>query len=170
MWTVLHGMILGSVFLLAFAGAVADLYAMNSQWLTPAGANQGVKRLKIGLWSMSIISWVTVISGTWMVYIWYRAVPPDAGADLTQFPRYFLLSKETTKGWHEFGMEWKEHVAWIVPLFMTSIAYVVHYYGTELRANPKIRQALFWLLIISFGAAAAAGIFGAFINKMAATR
>ncbi len=75
MWTVLHGMILGSVFLLAYAGAVADLYALKAQWLTVAGASKSVKRLKIGLWTMSAISWVTVITGTWMVYIWYRAVP-----------------------------------------------------------------------------------------------
>ncbi len=67
-------------------------------------------------------------------------------------------------------MEWKEHVAWIVPLFMTSIAYVIHYYDSELSLNPKIRRALFWMLIITFGAAAVAGLFGAFINKMAATR
>lgn len=169
LWTVMHGMVFGAVFMLAFAGALVELYYLEPRWLTAAGANSGLFRLKLGLWGMAGISWVTVISGTWLIYIWYRAVPP-AGADLMDYPRYFLLSKPTTKGWHEFGMEWKEHVSWIAPMLMTSVAYTAHYYSASLTSVPKIRKSLFWLIIIAFCAAAIAGIFGAFINKIAATR
>lgn len=169
LWTVFHGMGFGAVFLLAFAGALVELYYLEPKWLTLAGASKGLFRLKLGLWVMTIISWITVISGTWLIYIWYRATPPS-GATLSEYPRYFLLSKPTTKGWHEFGMEWKEHVSWLAPMLMTSVAYTAHYYSEELTSVPKIRKALFWIIIIAFSTAAIAGIFGAFINKIAATR
>jgi hypothetical protein len=168
-WTVLHGMGFGAVYLLAFAGALAGLYSFRPALVTPAGDVERAHRLKIGMWVMAAVAWFTVISGTWLVYIWYRA-KPVAGSDLSNFPRYYLLSKPTTKGWHEFGMEWKEHVAWIVPMVATTVAFVVHYYGKRLWELTTIRRAMMWMLVVSFGAAAVAGVFGAFINKIAATR
>jgi hypothetical protein len=169
LWTVLHGMLFGAVFLLAFAGAVAGLYSYSPQWTRTEGLIERARRLKIGLWTMSAVSWITVISGTWLVYIWYRAKPLP-GADLTAFPRYFLLSKPETQAWHTFGMEWKEHVAWIVPFVTTSVAYTVHVYSERLANNRSLRVALIALLAISFFSAAVPGVFGAFINKIAATR
>jgi hypothetical protein len=168
-WTVLHGMGFGAIFLLAFGGGLAGLYSLRPGLVTPAGVLERVRRLKIGMWVMAAIAWATVISGTWIVYIWYRAKPP-AGADLSHFPRYYLLSKPQTAEWHEFGMEWKEHVAWIVPMVATTVAFLVQYYGRRLVEMQTIRKALMWLLALSFGAAAVAGVFGAFINKVAATR
>lgn len=168
-WTVLHGMIFGAIYLLAFGGALAGFYSLKPELITQIGVTERIHRMKIGLWTMSIIAWITVISGTWIVYIWYRAVPPD-GADLVNFPRYFLLSKPSTRGWHTFGMEWKEHVAWIVPMLTTSIAFTVHHYGMKLANHQRLVKALFWLLLISFFGGGVAGVLGAFINKIAATR
>ena len=34
---------------------------------------------------------------------------------LDAYPRYWLLASEDTAEYHHFGMEWKEHVAWITP-------------------------------------------------------
>ncbi len=168
-WTVLHGMVLGAVFLLAFGGAVTNLYDLNGRWLTPAGAISNGKRLRIGLWTMAVIAWATVITGTWVVYIWYRAKAPP-GADLIGYPKSFLISKPSTSGWHDFGMEWKEHVSWITPMIITSLAFCAQYYGQELKRLPRMRQTMLLLLVLAFAGAASAGIFGAFINKVAATR
>jgi hypothetical protein len=112
-----------------------------------------------------------VITGTYIVYPWYRAAPPkDATGDaLKAFPRYFLLASEKTAEWHTFGMEWKEHVAWIAPILATSVAIVVFYYGRQLVKEPAIRRALMVLFTLAFAAAAIAGVFGAFINKVAPT-
>jgi hypothetical protein len=169
LWTVLHGMGFGAVYLLAFAGGLAGIYSFRPELITPLGDVERARRLKIGMWIMAAVAWFTVISGTWVVYIWYRAKPVP-GVDLANFPRYYLLSKHSTAEWHEFGMEWKEHVAWIVPMVATTIAFVVQYYGKRLWELATIRKALMWLMFISFGAAAVAGVFGAFINKVAATR
>jgi hypothetical protein len=168
-WTVLHGMGFGAVYLLAFAGGLAGLYSLRPQLVTAPGIAERIRRLQIGSVVMAVVAWLTVVSGTWIIYIWYRAKPPE-GADLTEYPRYYLLSKHSTAGWHEFGMEWKEHVAWIVPFVATAVAYIVCAYGGQLALMPRVRRATIWLLAIGFGAAAIAATYGAFINKIAATR
>jgi hypothetical protein len=172
LWTVLHGMVFGAIFLLAFGGAIAGLWSLRPQLVTPEGVEERMRRLKIGMWAMVIVAWVTVISGTWIVYPWYRAKPP-AGLDPSQlyhYPKALLTAHPGTKEWHNFGMEWKEHVAWLVPIIITSIATIVTSYGRRLIELQPLRRALMWILGLAFGAAAVAGVFGAFINKAAATR
>lgn len=169
LWTVLHGLIFGSLFLAAFAGGLAGLYSLRPELVTIEGIRERIRRLTAGTWVMALVSWITVISGTYVVYPWYRASPPP-GADLTSYPRSFLLSQPTTAAWHTFGMEWKEHVAWFAPILATAVAYVVAYYGPQLAREPRIRRTVMWLFVAAFGAAAVAGVFGAFLNKIAPIR
>jgi hypothetical protein len=89
---------------------------------------------------------------------------------MVQFPRNFLLSSPDTVLWHTFGMEWKEHVAWLTPIIATSVAFIVTRYGGRRGQMPKVRNALITMFTMAFMAAAAAGLFGAFINKIAPTR
>jgi hypothetical protein len=172
-WTVVHGMTLGALFLLAFAGGLAGLYSMRPEWVTVAGLRERVHRLAIGTGVMALVAWATVISGTYLVYPWYRApAPPGAPREVleAQYPRNFLLSSPETALWHTFGMEWKEHVAWLAPILATAVAYVVMRYGVRLAALPQVRNALMTMFTLAFLAAAAAGMFGAFINKVAPTQ
>ena len=165
-WAVIHGMMLGSLFLLAYAGGLAELINLGSEWATEAGIAKRVRRVILGTWVMAVVAWLTVFSGTWIVYPWYRAKPPT-GADLTAFPRSLLLSKPTTAEWHKFGMEWKEHVAWLAPILATAVAYMVTRYGIRLAKDNQVRRAVIVLFSVAFFCAAAAGLFGAFINKAA---
>jgi hypothetical protein len=64
-------------------------------------------------------------------------------------------------------MEWKEHVAWLAPILMTAVAYLVTEYGPELAERPELRRAVTAAFILAFFAAGVAGLFGAFINKVA---
>ncbi len=169
-WTVLHGMVFGAVFLLAFSGGLAGLYSYRPGWLTPEGVRERVHRLLAGTWIMALIAWATVITGTYIVYPWYRAKPPEGSVDLSAYPRALLLSKETTRLWHTFGMEWKEHVGWFAPILATAVAYVVSYYGTQLAEEDRLRRTLLWLFAVAFAAAGVAGLFGAFLNKVAPIR
>ena len=165
-WTVVHGMVIGSLFLLSFAGGLAGLWSLRPEWVTIAGMHERIHRLIAGTWIMAIIAWITVFIGTYIVYPWYRAMPP-AGGDLVDYPRSYLLADASKSAWHTFGMEWKEHVAWIAPILATAVAYVVVRYGSRLAEESRIRQALMVLFTIAFLAAAVAGLFGAFINKVA---
>ncbi|MEX0805928.1 MAG: hypothetical protein WD688_21815 [Candidatus Binatia bacterium] len=117
-WTVLHGMVFGALFLLAFAGGFAGLWSLKPELTTTAGIRERMKRLLIGMWTMAIIAWLTVFSGTYVVYPWYRARDPGS-------PRSLLLANPDTKLWHTFGMEWKEHVGWFAPILATAAAFIV---------------------------------------------
>jgi len=163
LWTVIHGLTLGTLFLLAFAGGFAGFYSLRPEWVTIAGIRERLRRLLAGSWIMALVAWLTVITGTWIVYPWYRAADPGS-------PRSKLLASPTTSGWHTFGMEWKEHVAWIAPILATAVAYAVSYYREELAHRQDVRRAALVLFTIAFLTAGVAGIFGAFINKVAPIR
>jgi hypothetical protein len=188
--TIIHGMGLGALFLLAFAGGLAGLYSLRPEWVTVTGIRERVRRLNIGTWVMAIVAWLTVISGTWFVYVWYRATPPAdiwpegvknaqglqtyTGPELQatleklqEYPRNLLLARPETAEWHTFGMEWKEHVAWLAPIVATAVAFIVWRYGSRLAEYPNIRRALIVLFVLAFTFAAIAGAFGAFITKAA---
>jgi hypothetical protein len=78
-----------------------------------------------------------------------------------------LLKSSNLAGWHNFGMEWKEHVAWLAPILATAVAFIVVRYGSQLAKEPRMRQALITFFTLAFLAAAVAGLFGAFITKAA---
>jgi len=163
LWTVLHGLIFGSLFLLAFAGGIAGLYSLRPDLVTMAGIRERLRRLLAGTWVMAAVAWITVLSGTYVVYPWYRARVPDS-------PRSLLLANPATAKWHTFGMEWKEHVGWFAPILATAVAFLVAYYGTQLAEDSRLRRAAIWLFTLAFVAAAIAGLFGAFLNKVAPVR
>jgi len=172
LYTVLHGLILGTLFLLAFAGGLAGLWSLRDRLVTEEGVRERTPRLLLGTWVMAIVAWLTVLTGTFIAYPWYRAKPPEGvdlkdPAALVDFPRYLLLAQEKTAGWHEFGMEWKEHVAWIAPFLATAVAFAVLYYGTQLIRRGDIRRAIIVFFVLAFTAAGVAGLFGAFITKAA---
>ncbi len=170
LWTVIHGMAFGALFLLAFGGGLAGLYSLRPAWVTAEGLRERMLRLKVGMWLMALVAWATVLSGTYIVYPWYRAAPPEASTELGAYPRSLLLSSGTTKLWHEFGMEWKEHVGWIAPIAATVAAAVVMMYGERLASLPIIRRAVIWFFVAAFATAGIAGLFGALINKVAPVR
>jgi hypothetical protein len=159
-WTLIHGMGFGALFLLAFAGGLAGLYSLRPAWITPAGITERMRRLKVGAVAMAVAAWGTVITGTWVVYPWYREASPDSAKSR-------LLADEATKDWHEFGMEWKEHVAWLSPILASVVAFIVVYYGTNLIRHERVRRTAMTLYVLAFGFAVAAGAFGAFITKVA---
>ncbi len=167
LWGVIHGMGLGALFLLAFGGGLAGLWSLREGLVTPEGVEERTPRLLVGTWAMAIVAWLTVLVGTFIVYPWYRAKPPAGVTDLAAYPRVLLLSNPNTAQWHQFGMEWKEHVAWIAPLLATAVAFVVLYYGAQLIRHPEVRRALLVLFTLAFAAAAVAGVLGAFITKAA---
>jgi hypothetical protein len=167
--TLFHGMVLGFLFLLAFAGGLASLYSLRPGLVIASGVKQRLFRLKASTWLMAIVAWLIVITGTYIIYPWYRAPAPD-GADLSLYPRSFLRASETLSVLHTFGMEWKEHIAWFSPILATVVAYLVVRYGPELAKNSQLRRIVIVLFVISFVAAGIAGVYGGLINEAAPVR
>jgi len=167
LFTMIHGMGFGALYLMACSGALVELHRRYRSPLCPETTIADEKFLRIYLTVMAVLAWLTVLSGAYIIYPWYRAVPPPGLANLARFPQRLLMSSPSTIGWHSIGMEWKEHVAWLVPIAITMAAAVVSRNGRNLRNQPQLRSAVLAFVWISLLAAGIAGFFGAMINKHA---
>lgn len=167
LWTLIHGMGFGALFLLAGSGALVQLYRRSASAVVDSAASHDDLFLRIYLVVMAALAWFAVLTGTYIIYPWYRAVPPAGTTDLTAFPQRLLMASASTSGWHSLGMEWKEHVAWLAPICITMAAGVVLQYGRALKNHPSLQSAVRSFVWIALLAAAVAGFFGAMLNKNA---
>ncbi len=167
-WTALHGMAFGFGFILFFTAALALVLTLESRLLTPEGLKRNVLLLKISGTAIAVLSWLAVFIGSYVVYPWYRAAPPQGTTDLSLFPRSRLLANPPVSGWHNFGMEWKEHLGWVVPVIATVAFYLIWRYGGKLAEEKGIRWTLFVILCVAFVLAGIVGVLGAIITKEAA--
>ncbi|MGC1424758.1 MAG: hypothetical protein WA354_20250 [Terracidiphilus sp.] len=167
LWTLLHGMGFGTLYLLACSFAIVELYRRyKPDSLQPISIED---QTFLGRWLvvMAVVAWVTVLTGAYAIYPWYRAVPPAGTAALNAFPQGLLKSNPSTIGWHAIGMEWKEHIAWTTPISITMAASVFLRYRRCLTNYPQLRAAVLIFVFASFASAGIAGFFGAELNKRA---
>jgi uncharacterized membrane protein len=167
LWTLIHGLGFGALYLLACSGALVELYRRYSPKAANPLASEDDNFLKVYLVAMSVLAWLTVLTGAYIIYPWYRAAAPAGAINLAAFPQKLLQSNPATSGWHSLGMEWKEHIAWLVPISITMAAAVVIRYGRDLRKHPQLRVAVLCFTLVSFLAAGIAGFFGAMLVKHA---
>jgi hypothetical protein len=167
LWTLVHGMGFGALYLLACSGAIALLYLRSSANAQAHSIPGGDGILGVYLTAMAALAWLTVLSGTYIIYPWYRTTAPSGTLNLSAFPRSLLLSNPATRQWHLIGMEWKEHVAWLVPIAITMAAFVAIKYARDLKNHPQLRYALHGFVLTSLFAAGVAGFFGAMLDKNA---
>ena len=167
LWTLIHGLGFGALYLLACSGALVELYRLTTSSPPSESTPTQERLLKVYLLIMVVLAWAAVLTGAYVIYPWYRATPPPGTTDLAMFPQRLLMSNPTTMGWHSLGMEWKEHVAWFVPISITMVAFVFIRYGRDLKNHRKLRAAVLSFAAASFVAAGIAGFFGAMINKYA---
>lgn len=165
--TQIHGMLFGVFFLLAIFGVVVELFRSFQETqpseLTPTG-----RSLRRFYFAATVVSgWAAVLVGAYLVYPWYRAIPPAGITNLAQYPQALLKSSPTTAGWHSLGMEWKEHIAWFAVIAMTMAAAVLIQYGLSIRQHPQVRNAVLVFVIVALFAAGVAGYFGAEIDDHA---
>jgi len=157
-WSLVHGFVFGGGFLLSFAGVAIVLYGLRSRDLSDEGIARHVLWLRLGSAAMALAAWGTVILGTWLIYPWYR----NGSAS----PKTALLASTQTSGWNSFGMEWKQHLAWLAPFLATTVAFLAFYYGKRLASDQRLRRFTLALLVGAFGAASIAALFGALITKI----
>ncbi|MGA1982337.1 MAG: hypothetical protein ABSG84_07680 [Acidobacteriaceae bacterium] len=159
--TAIHGMLFGGFFLMTLFGAIVLLLSTHSDRPAPAPRWQ-----PIYLIAMVVLGWAAVLTGAYIIYPWYRAAAP-AGAELALYPKVLLTAHPSTAGWHSFGMEWKEHVAWIAPMAATMVAFVLLRQRVAWNAHRRVRSTVLGFAAAAFLAAAIAGGWGAMINKKA---
>jgi len=166
-WTAIHGMVFGFGYLLFFTGALALLLTLREDLLTPGGLKRNTLLLKITGVAQAVLVWLAVIVGTYIIYPWYRATPPAGTTDLTSFARSRLLADAARSGWHTFGMEWKEHLAWFSPLLTTAAVFLIFRYAENLARNKASAWTVGLLQAAAFVIAGITGVLGALITKAA---
>lgn len=167
LWTLIHGMGFGALYLLAVSGVLLALWQRWQPAPSTHAALTSDRFLKTYLVLMAALAWFSVLTGTYLIYPWYRFPAPAGTGNLAPYPRALLLASPSTSAWHTIGMEWKEHVAWLVPIAITTVAVIVLRYGADLVHYPELRTGLFTFVFGSLVAAAIAGFFGAMLNKEA---
>ncbi len=166
-FTIVHGMVFGFGSLLCFTGGLALLHTLRGDLLTSEGVRVHIRWLKVASVALAVLAWLAVLSGTYVAYPWYRATPPAGTTDLRLFPRSFLLGNPNLSAWHNFAMEWKEHLAWFSPWLATAVAAIVSAYGAHIGRDERLRRALIVLLILAFAIGGVAGVLGALVTKAA---
>jgi hypothetical protein len=169
-WSMVHGMGFGGLYLLGCTGALVELLHRYAPSAAGAITDADQRFLRMYLAAMTGLAWLAVLSGAYVVYPWYRAVPPGTEANLSGYPQRFLLASPSTAAWHSIGMEWKEHVAWLTPIAITMSLAVCMRYGKDLRNHPLLRNAVLCFVLISMVAAGIAGFWGAEITSHAPVR
>lgn len=165
LWTLIHGMGFGAFFLLGSFAALLELGRLC--FAGDASSARFDSFFKWYLLAVALLGWFCVLSGTYIVYPWYRAAAPPGIADLTLYPRLLLLSQPKTAVWHSLGMEWKEHVGWLAPIGATLASAVFFQYGDSLQRQRSLRAMVLAWALLAFAAAGVAGFFGAMLNKVA---
>lgn len=164
--TMLHGLVLsgGALVLLVVAQfslrtmaapegtAVSDRHANTFAWLTVA---------------IAVLLWLSVLSGTYIIFPLYRATPPEGIASLAAYPRELLMSSADTRWLHAFGMESKEHVPWIAAMLATAAAFVARRHRATLLADAALRRITGSLLAIVLVLVSFVALLGVFVNKVA---
>jgi hypothetical protein len=154
------------IWMMVHLGLSALLIHAFAEGMLRLRRGERLRRLAAATGAMAIVAWLTVLSGTWVIYPWYRA-KPAAQANLAEFPRAYLLADPHLAQWHAFGMEWKEHVAWFSPMLATTVAWIVLRHGPQLAQEARLRRLVRVLFAVAFSATVVAGALGAFINKVA---
>ena len=157
----------GALYLLLGSGALLTLGKDRGTQSGDVPAHSGRNCQAMYLSAMALLAWLTVLTGTFLLYPWYRVPAPERAGNLSEYPRSLLLSNPATAAWHTVGMEYKEHVGWLVPFAITMAAVVAWRYGSQLRQLSQIRRSLQFFVAGSLVAAALAGLFGALIDKAA---
>lgn len=167
LWTLIHGMGFGALYLMACSGAVVELWRRYSPRSSTQVSAADERFFRTYLSAMALLAWIAVFTGAYVIYPWYRAAAPAGTTNLAAFPQALLMSRPSTIGWHSLGMEWKEHVAWLAPISITMAAVVFARYGRAIKDHPQLRNAVLGFVLVSFVAAGIAGFFGAMIDKNA---
>jgi hypothetical protein len=168
LWTIVHGVVLGGMALLALAAALFAMGILRTADGSDVQAETQSRSLARLLVFITVTLWLTVLGGTYIVFPPYRATPPEGLTDLRQFPRSLLLANPDTAWLHAFAMESKEHIPWIASMLVTAVAFVsVRHRAMLLRKDEQLRNMAIVLLAVCFALVSFVGLMGILVNKVA---
>jgi len=165
--TMAHGIVAGGAALLLLFAALHALGSSQPGIGTEADSPARGRPIAQLTTLAAAALWLATFSGLYVVFPAYREPPPSGATDLTAFPRALLMADAGTRWLHAFAMEIKEHVPVAASMIATAVAFVALRYRALVVDDAPLRRMSMTLLAISFVLAAAAGVLGILVNKVA---
>ena len=166
-WTMIHGVGLGSAALLGFAAALWQIYVLRAEDAPAAAVTRQARALAGVTVFIVVMLWLSVLVGTYVIFPQYRATPPDGVTNLAVYPRALILADASNAWLHSIAMEIKEHVPWIAAMLATAASVVCIRHGSQVLCNASLRRITGALLAISFLLVTVVAMLGTLINKFA---
>lgn len=163
-WTMIHGIVLGGGAMLALAAALYEL------WVTAPAESLSPRRVRYftGLnAATTVLLWLSVLVGSFVVFPIYRVPPPEGVTDLSEYPRAFLMATPGLAWLHTFAMEIKEHMPWTAAMLSTAVTFVTARGPARVFTDPDLRRTVVALIAICFALVAFISLLGVFVNKVA---
>ena len=167
LWTMAHGIVFGGAALMTLAAALFTIYMLHKSHGDVILTAAHTKAVALLTTAIAVMTWLTTLVGTYLVFPPYRATPPEGTTAFTAYPRTLILSNPATAWLHSFAMETKEHLPWIAAMLATAVAFAAWRHRTTLLADMRLSRIVTSLLVVCFAIVAYVSLLGVFVNKVA---
>ena len=157
-----HGVLFGGGYIVLLALALLAVACLRPAHLTPSGLRLTERQVGVSVTAATVVAWIAVVTGTWGIYPWFRAVPGGAAS--------VLLAHPSLAFWARWVIASKEWVAWTSVAFVTAAALTGFRWRARLAGEALLRRRLLGLLVAAFLGAAYAGAVGTLLAKLAPVR
>ena len=156
---VAHGAVFGGVFLLAIVVALLLVLLARDGELTDEGEAASARLLAWSSLAMVVAGWVAVLSGTFVVDVWFHTGPSSAAA--------LLDGSRTYRVWGVDLIRVKEIVSWGAAILATVAALLAYRSRFRLAGARRPRARVAALLAAALTAAGLGGALGVLLTKLA---
>jgi hypothetical protein len=157
---IIHGAVLGGLFLMTIVAAMLVVLQARQGDLTEEGAARSARWLARSCVAMVVMGWLAVLTGTFVVDVWFHARSAVAPASL-------LEASPTYPAWGSLIVRLKEWVSWAGAIAATAAAIVAFRQGWRIVDRPRVRRSMIALLGAAFALAALGGALGVLLAKLA---
>jgi hypothetical protein len=157
---VIHGAVFGGAFLLTIVVAIIVVVLARPGDLTDRGVAESGRWLAWSILAMVVAGWVAVLTGTFVVDVWFHAAGPSSAATL-------LRDSATYRIWGADLIRVKEVVSWGAAVLATAAAYVAYRRRFRLAGARRPRALVIALLAAALTAAGIGGALGVLLTKLA---
>jgi hypothetical protein len=156
--TIIHGMLLGGLFVVALAGTLVGLSALRPGLLTPEGRVRLERALQATAGLALVAGWAVVLVGTLVIDpLFHGGSAP---------PAHFLESYSGTVRWVTWAMPAKENLAWMSVILATATAMPLLTRSESMFTPTRARTVVLVLLSVALVFAGVAALLGVFLNKV----
>lgn len=161
MWVnTLHGAVLGGLFLVLVVLSLLSVWQLRPGDLTDAGRAAALRRSRRTLVAALAVGWVAVLTGSFVVDVWFSAHTATS-------PAVLLRSQPGDAVWADTVLELKEVASWASVIVLTVAVWLGLRRGGGLLVAAAGRRYVLALLGVTLACASVGGALGVLLTKLA---